>query len=569
MSRHWLGLGSLMPFLVAVGLAQVRPQAQTRSEPGKPDDEGYLQTPAGFAKRGRPAVAQGSDTGTLRVVVAEAATGRPTFCRVNVVGADGNYYEPKDNPLAAWSLHTAGNTPGGSPKGPFRYYGWFFYTPGEFAVTVPAGAARVEVWKGFEYRPVAVSTRVTAGATRSLRVSLQRTVPLAERGYYSGDTHIHLNRTTPAEDERALDLLEAEDVRYGFVLCMNEPHAYSGTMSRQTWPQANGFGPASLKRRGDYAIASGQEYRCRTYGHICLLMHKGMVLEDATVDPGNWPVFSEIGRETRRLGGYSFHAHGGSARGTYADFVEGATDGLELLQGSEYRGLGLQGWYRILNVGYRFPAVAACDYPYSRALGDSRTYVRLDGPPNAADWVRDAARGRSFFTTGPLVLLEVDGRKPGDTVRKGGRGPHRVTARVSVRSEVAPVTDVELIVNGRAARRLVVPRAVGTGQPLELEETLDLSESSWVAARAFATAPGGEPDAEAHTNPVYVSLDGQAPYNQGDLDWLVRRLDEQIALTERRDFPEKPKVLESFRRSREELLRVRRAGGRRAPDPGG
>ena len=40
----------------------------------------------------------------LNVTIVDAATGKPTLCRVNVVGADGNYYQPQDNPLAAYSL---------------------------------------------------------------------------------------------------------------------------------------------------------------------------------------------------------------------------------------------------------------------------------------------------------------------------------------------------------------------------------------------------------------------------------------------------------------------------------
>jgi hypothetical protein len=567
MARRWLGIGCVMLFMLVVGFSQVRPQAQlNRQQEVDPAEEAFIHTPAGFAKEGRPAVAQGDQVGTLRVVVADQETGRPAFCRVNVVGADGNYYEPKENPLAPWSLHQTANRKG---KAPIRYYGWFFYSPGEFTVTVPAGLVCVEVWKGYEFRPVTLSTRVAAGATRDLKVALQRTVPMTDLGYYSGDTHIHLNRTTQADDERALDLLAAEDIRFGFILCMNDPRTYSGVMSRQIWPQTNGFGPTSVQRRGAYTIASGQEYRCNTYGHICLLMPRRLVLEDTTVDPNNWPVFGLVGQETRQLGGYSFHAHGGYAREIYADFAQRATDGVELLQFAEYRGIALQGWYRMLNIGYRFPAVGACDFPYCRALGDSRTYVTSTGPPTAADWVRHAAQGRSFFTTGPLVLLDVDGQAPGDTLRKEGKGPHRVTARVRVRCEVAPVTHVDLVVNGRTVQQLVVPRAVGQGQWLELEEAVELTESSWLAARAYSTATTGKPDAEAHTNPVYVTVDGQAPYNQADLDWLVARLDEQIAATEKRNFAEKPKALEFFRRSREELQHLRRAGGQRAPAPGG
>ncbi len=69
------------------------------------------------------------------------------------------------------------------------------------------------------------------------------------------------------------------------------------------------------------------------------------------------------------------------------------------------------------------------------------------------------------------------------------------------------------------------------------------------------------PDAEAHTNPVYVYLDGKAPYDRDSLDRLVARIDEQIAAHRGRRFDEKARVLDDFQKSRDILLRIRREGG--------
>ncbi len=168
--------------------------------------------------------------------------GRPVFCRVNVVGADGNYYEPADNPLAPWSLSRLGNRQG---KGPFRYYGWFFYCDGQCEVVVPAGETRIEVWKGFEYRPVVVKAEVAVGKSTTVDVPLKRTVDLAAEGWYSGDTHIHLDRRSDEEDQRALDLLAAEDIRFGHILCMNDTRSYRPVMDQQIWHQLNGMGKQS------------------------------------------------------------------------------------------------------------------------------------------------------------------------------------------------------------------------------------------------------------------------------------------------------------------------------------
>lgn len=539
MLRLGLIVLALAPFLVAATLVQ--------------PEVAIFQQPAGFNVPGQPAVAEGPETGTLRLTITDTATDAPTFCRVNVIGSDGNYYEPSDNPLSPWSLHRLGNRDG---KGPFRYFGWFFYTSGECSVRVPAGLVRVEVWKGFEYRPVMTSTRVAAGANRELNLTLSRTLPAETWGYHGGDTHIHLSRTSDEEDARVLDLMEAEDIRVGYILCMNEPRSYSGTMDRQLWPQTQGFGPNSVRERDGYQIASGQEYRANTFGHICLLMHNRLVLDGENTDPNNWPVFGDVGRETRDLGGYSFHAHGGYGKEIYADFAQRLTDGVELLQFAEYRDISLRGWYKMLNIGYRFPGVGACDYPYCRALGDCRTYVHLDRDSTPLTWAKAAAQGKSFFTTGPLLFLEVEGQRPGAVIDLPR--PQELSVTLRCRCEVTPVTNLELIVNGQTVRTLSVPAQVGQGQWLELAETLAITEPSWIAARAFSSDPQGRPDAEAHTNPVYIDVDGQRPFNREDLDWLIDRLDERIAFHAERDFPEREQVLAYFQRSRKELEMIRR-----------
>ena len=304
---------------------------------------------------------------------------------------------------------------------------------------------------------------------------------------------------------------------------------------------------------------------CSSYGHICLFFHRCLVLEGQTVDPNRWPLLGLLGEETRKLGGYSIHAHGGYANEIYADFPQRVTDGVELLQFAEYRGVALEGWYRMLNIGYRFPAVGACDYPYCRALGDCRTYVYSPKRPTFAEWVRRVVQGRSFFTTGPLLLLELDGHQPGDVIRRAGGQSQPLRARVRVRSVVAPVTCVELVVNGRRA----VVRQLSTGDAgkwFEFQHSLAAKEPLWVAARAWSASPPGRPDAEAHTNPVYVSIDGKLPYGEADLDWLVARLDERIGeLERRRDFAEKPAALQFYRKSRQALLEVRKSGGQTLP----
>jgi putative membrane-bound dehydrogenase-like protein len=529
------------------------------------DDERLIFTPPGFEKVGTPRVASGAEVGKINITIRDVQTGKPTFCRVNVVGSDGNYYEPDRNELKTHSLTGVWPKSGWGnrqEKAPIRYLGHYFYSNGTATVEVPAGTVRVEVWKGFEYRPATLTTQVQAGRTQTVELTLRNAVSMADVGYWSGDPHIHIQRLNESDDQRILDLLEAEDIHFGTTLAYNNPAGpYAGFMNRMEAPQLRGLGKRSILARGSYSVLSGEEYRTATYGHLNLFLLDELIMPNKAYNANNWPPYGRVARKAREAGGISFYAHGGYAQEIYADVVQGNIDGVELLQFGVYRGIGLVDWYHMLNAGFRIPASGASDYPACRKLGDCKTYVYSEKKPKIEDWLREMAAGRSFFTSGPLILLEVDGQRPGSRINKTDDGEYRVTVKVRVRSEVAPVTNVQLIANGRIINELRIPPAAGRGNWIELEQEITLDESAWIAARAFSLSRLGTPNSESHTNPVYVYLKGQAPYDRRSLDALVAAIDGQIDVHEKRKFPERARVIAYFERSRDILMKIREAGG--------
>jgi hypothetical protein len=513
--------------------------------------EDVIHHAAGAVVVGRPAIALPATAGTLRLTIRDEKDGMPTFCRVNVIGADGQYYEPDQNPLKPWSLSRLGNRVG---KGPYRYYGWFFYCNGLCEVTVPAGATRIDVWKGFEYQPVEQNIDVPLGATADLEIKIARVVDMANIGWYSGDTHIHLDRKNPIDDERAFDLIAAEDLRFAHILCMNEPATYQPLMDQQIWHQMQGIGAKSERRRGIYSLMSGQEYRSTAFGHMCLLGASRLVdANGLKTDPNRWPVFGVVADEARGIDGVAFHAHGGYELEIYADFAQRATDGVELLQFAEYRGIGLQGWYHILNAGFRFPALGASDYPYCRALGDCRTYAYLNPDSHLQDWNKAIADGKSFFTTGPLLELHVNEEGPGNEVKL--TSPDKLNIRIRLQSLVCPVETLQLIVDGKVHQTWDVSKEQA-GKRYEVEADLNVTKSTWIAARAFGKSPSQRENSEAHTNPVYVTVRDLPIRQRASVEWLIQKLDHQTGIQAARTFPERDKVLEYFRRSREVLEKL-------------
>ncbi|MBG85688.1 MAG: dehydrogenase [Verrucomicrobiales bacterium] len=559
-------------------LTDLRKNDQSKSEPPRssytfktagPDDERIIFTPPGFDQPGQAKVASGAEIGTVEVSVIDETTDQPTFCRINVVGPDGHYYEPAKHDLkrysftGVWPKSGWGNR---QTKAPIRYLGRYFYSNGRSTpVKVPSGVVRIEVWKGFEYTPTTLTTHVTAGQVRRVQITLRKGASVTGAGWWSGDPHIHIQRFTEADDQRILDLMEAEDIRFGSVLAYNNPAGwYYGFMKRMEAPQMRGLGRRSMQARGGYWILSGEEYRSGTYGHLNLFLVDDLILPGSEHNANNWPPYGHVVEKARKAGGIAFYAHGGYAQEVYADVAQGKIDGVELLQFGVYRGIGLDDWYHMLNTGFRVPINGAADYPACRKLGDCKTYVHSGKEPNPEGWLRGMAAGRSFVTSGPMLLLDVDGIKPGGRIDK--QGPVRVKAKIRVRSEVAPVTNLRLIANGRVLHELTVPRSAGRGSWIELEREIELKESAWIAARAWSFSATGTPDAEAHTNPVYVYLDGKAPYDVTSLDTFVAKLDRQIDIHQKRKFDERKQVLAYFQRSRDILMKLRAAGG--APSTG-
>jgi hypothetical protein len=90
---------------------------------------------------------------------------------------------------------------------------------------------------------------------------------------------------------------------------------------------------------------------------------------------------------------------------------------------------------------------------------------------------------------------------------------------VRVRSQITPVQHIDLIVSADDAQ----------GRRVELAHSIALPESGWIAARPWSTTPRGQPDAEAHTNPVCCYIDGRAPFVRGSIEpGLVRPNFEKI-----------------------------------------
>ena len=487
-----------------------------------------------------PPVEVGADAATLNLKIVVRGSDTPVSATVSI---NGGAVEGEEAYLEH-SLRRSANR----HKGPIRFrpLNYYFYTDGTLSLKVPPGRCTVEVRKGYEYTPSHRTFELDPGQVLDATVTLSRWIDMAALGWYSGDTHIHFDRTG-TNDDSLLTLTSARDIRYAFSLSMNT-RGYSLGGAFESWHQAHGLGERSVRNRGPYFLTSGQEYRTRTLGHVTILMARDYVPGVGhTPNTDRGPSLGVIGDQAHELGGVIGLNHGGYTR-LEADSLalSGKMDFLELLQFGGYRGLGLDGWYDFLNLGYRWPMVGASDYPATRELGDCLTYVRASAAPTPRGFIEGLLRGESFATSGPMLLVSVNGKQPGESILAEETTRLELEVEVQVSSPLYPVRYIDLIQNGRVVYR----DFAGEGRSYwELSRRIEASSSGWVAVRAYSD--GGT---EAHTNPVYVYLDGRLPFDDDACGQILARLDSSL-----RSIPAES-VLTRVRDLRDRLARYRDTG---------
>lgn len=172
-------------------------------------------------------------------------------------------------------------------------------------------------------------------------------------------------------------------------------------------------------------------------------------------------------------------------------------------------------WYHIMNCGFPLKASGETDFPCINGsrVGMGRVYVQM-GKIDKIDYTRwcDLIReGRTYVSDGYAHALEmtVNGKTLGDELKLETAGNVTVKAKVAFASEqplgtadgapkpTGPTRKVEIIVNGKAVASKDVP---ADNKPHDLEFTIPIRQSSWVALRYFPSL---------HTNPVNVLVGGK------------------------------------------------------------
>ncbi|MDT0186050.1 CehA/McbA family metallohydrolase [Microbacterium sp. ARD31] len=446
----------------------------------------------------------------VRTTVVDADSGEPIPCRVHFRSKDGVSYPPHGHPphingeLATFAFDLGGDVRLGNKS--------YAYIDGTCEGWLPVGPVTVELAQGFEYDPRRVDLEIVQGQA-TLELALQRFSRIRDRGYVSGDTHGHFVSARGAQFEGAgegLDIVNLQRTQGGELFTVTE-EVRTGPLTGSA---------------GSPIVFVGQENRTGMFGHVNLLGVRTPVMPISTGGPDE----SEIGTglettlsrwadETRAQGGITVLAHFPVPNGEAATLI--ATKRIDAIEMIAYDDYNVREYYRYLNDGYQVPIVGGSDKMTADVpLGIVRTYA--GGMPGTEvdyfSWLAAVQRGDTFASSGPLVVLEVEGARPGSVLT--GVDLARVNVRVDV-SSVFTLDHLEIV--GRDG--VLASVDLDGRRSAEEEFVLPLPRDTWICARAFASGvtAGRHHDVytrrvAAHTSPVYVS---------GGVEYAIRDADTQ------------------------------------------
>ncbi|MCS5560500.1 MAG: CehA/McbA family metallohydrolase, partial [Marinobacter nauticus] len=460
--------------------------------------------------------------------------GLPAFAKFEIRDSKGQIYPAQSKRLA-----------------PDFFFQRHIYRGDGETISLPPGDYTIECSRGPETIPE--TKKLVVGEKRTKLVyRVNRWIDPAQRGWWSGDHHIHaagcLHYQNPTEGVEPVDMIRhlmGEDLKVGCCLtwgpCFDfQKRFFTGEVAEQSRY------PYTL--RYDVEVSG---FGSHMSGHLNLLNLQQQIYPGGE-SKEHWPTLGlNTLRWAKRQGAICGPAHSSIGLGRMVGRVPGtegkdgekslpnfnipAFDGIganEFIMDITHNVPGPDGtpvpavdfistmntervaewnmWYHVLNCGFRVAASGETDFPCmsGERVGIGRVYARVDGRLTFARWIQSIAEGRSYVSDGLCHLLDFVATVPDTktTVQLGVDGselkldePREVSFTLDASALIEGRGDVEaeLIVNGLpvASKSL---QADGSATPLTFNHTL--RESSWVAVRVFP---------HAHTNPIYVVIGGK------------------------------------------------------------
>jgi peptidoglycan/xylan/chitin deacetylase (PgdA/CDA1 family) len=479
--------------------------------------------------------------------VVDDGSGKPLPARLYIHDADGIWHFPK----SAFALGSAVR---------YERRNWINTNVVEMHTMLSAHPFRVEllpgrysftVERGKEFFPETREVMVEQGLSKLL-FRLRRWVNMAERGWFSGDTHVHRD---PAE---LPGTMLAEDVNVALpLLDWTTVSTVAPSAGERSYQEDYGDGPVRIDaahvwhpRNTEYEIFRTGNTN-HTLGALLILNHRTRferpvfplrdIAEKARAEGAlldlekhNWP-WSLALVPLLKVDLFELaNNHHWKAEYAIKNWAVPAPAWMELAGTGtdterDWTLYGFQTYYALLNCGFRLrPAAGTANGVHPVPLGFSRVYVHLEGPFDFDAWMRGLAAGRSFVTTGPMMLAKVDEQWPG-TILAVTNQSKDYALDCTVWSE-QPLEGIELVVNGVVTNRFTPQNKKTTAGSFEtvVSSTFRPQTTSWLAWRCFEQRPGDR-FRFAHTAPWHFEVRGQSLRPRRiEAEWLVSRVKEEI-----------------------------------------
>lgn len=500
------------------------------------------------------AVAQDRNGGQHQVTVSvvDHDSGEPLASRIYLTSSDGvpYFFESTDEEGSAFRYAKTNRINQRSVE----HHTTVSAHPGR--THVPAGTYRLTVERGKTYFPVTQMLDVGDRDVSVPPVRLRRWIDLAERDWYSGDLHIH--RTL----DELRNIVLAEDLNIVFPLT-------NWVTIADTPPSAGdknlqGELPKELIRVDDHHVIwpRSTEYEIfrvggqrHTLGALFVLGHREALQQtvppwkpvvDAALqaDPDvlfdmdklAWPFAMTLPVIAPSATYELANNHMWRTEFAFSDWYTPTPAYIQPPYGAE-RGderawidftLGM--YYTLLNCGFRLPPSAGtANGVHPVPAGFGRVYVHLPDGFDDAQWRRGLREGRSFVTTGPMLIATAQDKQAGHTFEFTSDEETAIPLRIEVVSDL-PITFGEILING-VPEHLLRPRgektAAGAFRSV-LETSITPNRSGWFAVRMFSEDANGRPRF-AHTAPWYVEIDAQPVRpSWSERQYLIGRMRDEI-----------------------------------------